>query len=165
MNGLRRGVALAVAVLAAATLGVSGCGSGDDAAGGEAIAIGATLGGDAGEYAITLDASSAAAGAVTFEITNKGELEHEFEVIRTDVAADAFEVADGKAVIEEAGGEAEEAADGEAAEEEGEELEVEDIEPGDTVTLEAELEAGRYAIICNLPGHYEDGMRTGFTVD
>ena len=27
------------------------------------------------------------------------------------------------------------------------------------------LEAGHYVLVCNLPGHYELGMATNFTVD
>jgi uncharacterized cupredoxin-like copper-binding protein len=42
--------------------------------------------------------------------------------------------------------------------------EVEDIAPGTSATLSVELEPGTYAVICNLPGHYANGMHTTFTV-
>lgn len=40
------------------------------------------------EFKIVLGASSVPAGSVTFEVTNKGALEHEFVVFKTDLAAD-----------------------------------------------------------------------------
>jgi len=40
----------------------------------------------------------------------------------------------------------------------------EDIAPSTTATLSVDLKAGSYVIICNLPGHYEQGMHAGFTV-
>jgi uncharacterized cupredoxin-like copper-binding protein len=44
--------------------------------------------------------------------------------------------------------------------------EVEDIEPGETVTLEWTLkEAGDYELACFEPGHYEQGMVMYFTVE
>jgi len=33
-----------------------------------------------------------------------------------------------------------------------------------TVTFTVDLEAGTYQLVCNLPGHYEAGMHTVFTV-
>ena len=38
------------------------------------------------------------------------------------------------------------------------------VVPGTTVTLPVDLKAGSYVIICNVSGHYEAGMHTGFTV-
>jgi hypothetical protein len=48
--------------------------------------------------------------------------------------------------------------------------EVEDIPVGDTPTLTVDLTAGSYVLICNIfdesenEAHYQEGMRTGFTV-
>jgi uncharacterized cupredoxin-like copper-binding protein len=42
--------------------------------------------------------------------------------------------------------------------------EIEDIQPNSTQKLEVDLEAGKYVLICNLPGHYQQGMHVGLTV-
>ena len=53
--------------------------------------------------------------------------------------------------------------------EEGEGLElvdeIEDIEGGSSQSLTVNLDAGSYVLICNLPGHYAQGMHAGFTVE
>jgi uncharacterized cupredoxin-like copper-binding protein len=43
--------------------------------------------------------------------------------------------------------------------------EVDDIEGGSTQSLTVNLDAGSYVLICNLPGHYGQGMLAGFTVN
>ena len=51
--------------------------------------------------------------------------------------------------------------------------EIEDIAVGDTPTLTVSLDAGSYVLICNIVEdegdetivHYQQGMRTGFTVE
>lgn len=103
------------------------------------------------DYSITLDESSAPAGDVTFDVTNDAEQPHEFVVFKTDLAEDSLPVdADGN--VDEAG--------------EGVELidELEDIAPGDNPSLTVTLDAANYVIICNIPGHYKQGMHTTFTV-
>ncbi len=39
-----------------------------------------------------------------------------------------------------------------------------DLPVGESKTLELDLEAGKYALVCNLPGHYAAGMFADFTV-
>jgi uncharacterized cupredoxin-like copper-binding protein len=94
---------------------------------------------------------------VTFEITNDGpEDVHEFVVIRTDL--DVAELpTDADGAVDEAG--------------EGIEVidEVEDLPVGETQTLTVDLEAGSYALVCNIwdeeegEAHYQMGMRTAFS--
>jgi uncharacterized cupredoxin-like copper-binding protein len=110
------------------------------------------------EFAVGTDPASASAGSVTFNIENKGPDDtHEFVVIRTDL--DPTELpTDEDGAVDEAGA--------------GMEVvdEVEEIPVGDTPTLEVELTAGSYVLICNIfdeeeqEAHYSEGMRTGFTV-
>ena len=42
--------------------------------------------------------------------------------------------------------------------------EVEDIAPSTSTSLTVTLEPGTYAMLCNLPGHYAQGMVTTFEV-
>jgi uncharacterized cupredoxin-like copper-binding protein len=103
-----------------------------------------------GEFFIKPQSSSAAAGPVEFKLTNGGKLGHEFVVIRTNLAPDKLPTtSDGRADEEKAG-----SVPGEA----------EELAPGKTQSLRLTLNPGRYVFICNLPGHYTSGQRTGFTV-
>jgi uncharacterized cupredoxin-like copper-binding protein len=102
------------------------------------------------DFSITLDESSAAAGELTFDVTNDAEQTHEFVIFKTDLAEDALPTADDGTVDEE--GEGIELVD-----------EIEDIEAGSTQSLTVTLDAGNYVFICNLPGHYAQGMHTTFT--
>jgi uncharacterized cupredoxin-like copper-binding protein len=42
--------------------------------------------------------------------------------------------------------------------------EVADLPAGESETLELDLEAGKYALVCNMPGHYAADMYADFTV-
>ena len=39
-----------------------------------------------------------------------------------------------------------------------------DLAAGASKTITLKLAAGHYALICNLPGHYQAGQHTDFTV-
>jgi len=139
---------LAVLMAAGLALAASSCG-GDEAT----VAI--TL----QEFAVGADPTSVSAGSVTFEATNEGPDDvHEFVVIATDLAITELPtVEDGS--VDEAG--------------EGLEVigEIEDIPVGETQSVTLDLEAGNYALICNIydaeedEAHYQEGMRTSFTVE
>ena len=103
------------------------------------------------DFSIALDTTTASAGKVTFAITNDGPSEHEFVVFKTDLAPDALPT------LPE--GEADEEGAGVTLVDE-----VEDIAAGSTNELTVDLEAGSYALVCNLPGHYAQGMSAAFTV-
>ena len=139
---------LVLAPLAALALIGTACGSGNDADGdtaGDGIAV--TL----KDFAIELGETSAPAGSVTFDVVNDGPSVHEFELIDTDIPADSFEVESGVAAT---------TADGGVIVDE-----VEEVAPGTTAGLTVDLEAGTYALVCNIANHYESGMFTSFTVE
>ena len=130
--------ALAVASIGALTL-LSACG-------GDNGGVGVTL----ADFSVTPDENSASAGDVTFDVTNDAEQSHEFVVIKTDLAEDQLplddegvdESADGVEVVDE----------------------IEDVGGGSEQSLTVNLDAGSYVLICNLPGHYAQGMHAAFTV-
>jgi uncharacterized cupredoxin-like copper-binding protein len=100
------------------------------------------------DFAIAPAATTAPPGTVEFDITNDGPSVHEFEVLATDVAPDALPV--DSSVVQ--------TQDSEIVDE------VENIVPGTSTGLRVDLVPGSYVIICNVPGHYEAGMHSGFTV-
>jgi uncharacterized cupredoxin-like copper-binding protein len=105
---------------------------------------------DAKHMYLTPDKLTAPAGPVSFEVVNEGVKEHEFVVLKTDTKAAnlAYVAADDKAVENEA-----DAVD-----------EIGSILAGDSATLNLNLEAGHYVLLCNIKGHYKMGMVSDFTV-
>ena len=99
---------------------------------------------------ITLSQESAAAGELRFDGVNQGSLTHEIEVLAVPegVDANALPLEDGVAATD-----ALELKD-----------EAEDIAPGTSASLSLDLAPGTYAVMCNLPGHYANGMHATFTV-
>lgn len=102
------------------------------------------------EWAVEVDAEGAMAGEVTFTIANRGTIDHEFLVVKTDIPDGEIPLVDNR------------------FEEDAEGLEVIDEIPefpkGETNTLTVNLESGNYQLLCNIAGHYEAGMHTAFVV-
>ena len=112
------------------------------------------------EFAVGTSTSSVAAGEVTFNATNDGpEDEHEMVVIKTDLAVDALPTTNDGSVDEE----------GEGVEAIGE---IAEFPVGEAASGTYTLAAGSYVLICNIvqdeadgpESHYQEGMRTAFTV-
>jgi uncharacterized cupredoxin-like copper-binding protein len=113
------------------------------------------------EWKMTVSPSTAAAGEVTFTIDNQGEKDHEFVVVKTDLAPDALPtIAEGP----EAGTVDENGTGFEAVDE------LEDIKAGtdNNVLTVTGLTPGHYVAFCNVHDedlvHYQKGMHTEFTV-
>ena len=98
-------------------------------------------------FSVTPSVQSVAPGSVTFQANIVGG-RHQLTVIRTDLAPDALPL-DGTTVA--VGG-----------------LDVvgatDALAVGETAQVSATLAAGNYVLICNIPTHYDRGMRTAFTV-
>jgi uncharacterized cupredoxin-like copper-binding protein len=110
------------------------------------------------EFSVATVPATAPAGEVTFDITNNGpDDQHEFVVIKTDLDFTQLPQNPDGSVDEES-------SDLDVVDE------VEAIDPGSGDTLTVNLEAGSYALICNIydkeekEAHYAEGMRAGFTV-
>ncbi len=152
-SAARRGV-----VLVAAAMLLVGCSSGATPS---AVAPASQAGSGGGtsvtaaltEYKVDLGATSAPAGPVTFQLTNKGTIVHEFVVFKTDLAGDKLPMSADGATADEAGA-------GMAVVDE-----VEDIEVGATPTLAVDLPAGHYVVLCNVEAHYKSGMWADFTTN
>lgn len=150
---------VAVSLTAVGMLVLAGAACSSDDEGGDTGSGGSTVAVTLQEFAVIPAPASAAAGEVTFEVTNEGPDDpHELVVFKTDLDPGALPTgADGS--VDEAG--------------EGLTLidEIEDIAVGDAPTLTVDLEAGNYALICNIyeasedESHYQEGMFVGFTVE
>jgi uncharacterized cupredoxin-like copper-binding protein len=147
---VRRGITLCAAAFAA--LAVAGCGSADKPASAPASAaagaIEVTLG-KPDELMLTLSATEAKAGKVTFHVTNLGTTEHEMVVVPLALGATPAVLADPST------GEAKEDASlGEVG----------STPAGKSGDVTLDLAPGRYALLCNEPGHFSGGMYTTLTV-
>lgn len=112
------------------------------------------------EYAVLSATTSAPAGAVTFNATNKGpKMEHELVVVKTSLAPDKLPTSADGSVDEE----------GTGVESVGE---IGEFPVGETKSTTFNLSPGSYVLFCNVVEsegsqtfvHYKLGMRTAFTV-
>jgi uncharacterized cupredoxin-like copper-binding protein len=98
---------------------------------------------DLNEWAVKPSATEVQAGKVRFVASNTGTMEHEMVVIRTDKAADDL-------------------GDGARVPETGTVGEIEEFGAGKTEAKTLTLKPGHYALVCNIDGHYKQGMRADF---
>ncbi len=101
------------------------------------------------EFVVTADPGNANAGGVSFNVTNDGTGLHNFRVIRTELAADALPVTSNR--VDETQVDIVALSSG-------------NIAAGANQAVQATLDAGGYVLICNVPGHYTQGMHLAFTV-
>jgi uncharacterized cupredoxin-like copper-binding protein len=97
------------------------------------------------EFSMVAKPAQVPAGKVTFDVANRGTILHEMVVVPGDGAA-ALKRPDG------------------TASEKGSPGEVPDVQPGKGGAVTITLPAGRYVVLCNLPGHFAGGMYTTLVV-
>lgn len=137
----RRLVALGTALVAAAFAAVpSGAPAADVRTAATTVAVRLK------EWNVIPSVPSVRAGKTTFAVRNVGQLDHDFVVLRTNRAPGKLPIA------------------GTSAKEVGRVGETPVFRPGQTRRLSLTLKAGKYVLICNVPGHYKAGMFVGFRV-
>lgn len=119
-----------------------------------AVAAGGTVSVSLNQWTITPSATTVPAGSVNFDVTNDGTVTHEFVVLQTDTPASEIPIKSFE-------GEADRINEDTAGTNVGE---TGDMEAGATQTLTLDLAPGHYVFVCNLPGHYGQGMHIDFTV-
>jgi uncharacterized cupredoxin-like copper-binding protein len=159
MMRIKRLAIAAIVILAAPV--AAGCGSDDEGDGGQAAtpqptATQTTTQPAAASRALTIrmtefafdpKETSAKAGKVTITAPNDGKVVHELVLLKTDKDP---------AALPKKGDEVDESTSvGEIA----------DVEPGSTKKATFKLAAGKYAMVCALPGHYQGGMYGSLTVE
>ena len=95
-------------------------------------------------------ATNFAPGTVTFDVTNGGQIHHEFVIVSGDPTGTTGDEPDRVSEANHIGGDSG--------------PEIGDMAPGQTKTLTATLPPGTYTAMCNLPGHFSAGMHFTFTV-
>ena len=101
------------------------------------------------DYKVATNLPSVKAGTIKIGVRNLASMEHNFEVIKTDLAADQLPVdpASAKAI------------------DIGKVGEIPKIPGGTSAAVTLDLAPGKYVLICNIAGHYQLGMHTGFIVE
>jgi uncharacterized cupredoxin-like copper-binding protein len=101
------------------------------------------------EFDLIADATSAPEGEVTFQITNEGGIDHDFVVIRTDLPIDQLPMVEKDNTIDLS------------------QVDVVGSTPvipkGGSDSLTLNMSAGRYILLCNVPGHWSN-MNAAFQV-
>ena len=101
------------------------------------------------DYKIVVNVPSVKAGKIKIGVRNLAAMEHSFQVLKTDLPPDKLPI-DGAAA---------------KAKEDGKVGDIPSIPAGKSASVTVDLVPGKYVFICNVAGHYQLGMHTGFTVD
>lgn len=133
------------AILLASLIPLAACGG---AAAPEVDATKGQIRVDLKEFAIPLTSTTMRAGTVTFVTRNVGGAPHSLVVIKTDAPPDKLPLDPQKQIVKE---------DGKVGG-------LDPLDPGKSGNLRLELPAGTYVLVCNVPTHYQLGMRSVLTV-
>lgn len=104
-------------------------------------------------FGLRLTDTTIPAGKFLFVDTNRGSVAHEFVLFKTERRAQNLPLLADKTVDEDSKL-LENVADSGS-----------DLVPGETRFVTADLEPGHYVLVCNLPTHYQLGMRLDVTVE
>ena len=101
------------------------------------------------DYKITVNVPSVKAGSIKIGVRNLGNMEHNFQILKTDLPHDKLPIDAGSA----------------KAKEDGKVGEIPSIAVGKSAAVTLDLAPGKYVFICNIASHYQLGMHVGFTVE
>ena len=107
--------------------------------------------GNVHEWGIDISAQRAKTGIVTFAIANFGTIPHEFIVVKTDFKSGDIPIGKNNRINE----------DGDGVEAINE---IAEFEVDTSHILKVMLAPGSYQLLCNIAGHYKNGMHVDFTV-
>jgi len=98
------------------------------------------------EFKVSPSPKTVSAGKVTFSVKNAGDVEHELVIVKTNTAASKLKVSNGRASTK------------------GTVKQIKDIGSGTSKSASVTLKKGHYVLLCNIPGHYGEGMHADLTV-
>lgn len=132
--------------------GVAACGSDPTFSGTTpSEAVSNKITGSVREWEIEVSAEKAKEGEVTFAIANFGSIPHEFIVVKTDFKPGEIPLGENNRFDEE--GEGIKAID-----------EIAEFDVDTSHVLKVNLKPGSYQLLCNIAGHYKNGMYIPFEV-
>ena len=151
-GGLMRNSQVRIALVLAAGLALVACGADPTNFGTLPTDVTSNkITGDVHEWGINVSAHKATAGDVTFAIANFGSIAHEFIVVKTDYELGKIPLGDNNRFDEDGAGV--KAID-----------EIKEFPVNTSEVLTVNLEPGTYQLLCNIEGHYQNGMFTDLTV-
>lgn len=146
MSNNRQSMLLAVAAIPLALGACGGSSAATRSEGGNAVIA------TQQDFSIQLSTGSVKGGNVGIKVQNTGKTDHELVVFRTDLDEAALPLGpDGK--VDEKGARITHL-----------DPEAEGVAPGKDKSITVDLAPGRYVLVCNLPGHYKQGMHAVLTV-
>lgn len=144
---MSRWVRCGVLAIALATLAACGGGGGGNATPKPSPE---RLAGQLKEFSVAFAKTSLPAGRVRFVVQNAGTVKHMFVVLRTDLAPDKLPVEGNVVDVKGAGvtlvGQ------------------IDPFDPGKVERKVVTVSAGAHVLICNVPTHYQQGMRAALTI-
>jgi uncharacterized cupredoxin-like copper-binding protein len=88
-------------------------------------------------------------GTVVFKVRNEGSMAHQLIVIKNDLPPEQLPVANGAIAMSQV-----------------RVLEsIDPIAPGATGEVRFDATPGKFVLVCNVPGHYQQGMAAAFLVE
>jgi uncharacterized cupredoxin-like copper-binding protein len=100
------------------------------------------------DFKLTANVPSVKAGTYKIGVRNLANMEHSFQVLKTDLPHDKLPIEGGA-----------------KAREDGKVGEIKSLAAGKSGAVTVDLTPGSYVLICNTAGHYQLGMHVGFTVE
>jgi uncharacterized cupredoxin-like copper-binding protein len=100
------------------------------------------------DFKLSANVPSVKAGTYKIGVRNLANMEHSFQVLKTDLAHDKLPIEGGA-----------------KAREDGKVGEIKSLPAGKSGAVTVDLTPGRYVLICNTAGHYQLGMHVPFTVE
>jgi len=147
-------VFLAYELLVAVALVVGACRSGDGAKSTVEAAPPQEVHVDLGEWKVDPAVVSGGPGVTNFifDAENHGGIPHELLIVKTDQDPASLPVAKGRVEVAKAGKLVSQVGS-------------DQLTPSALVSIPLKLKPGTYVFICNIPGHYKQGMYASFLVE
>ncbi len=101
------------------------------------------------EWSVTPSVAGVREGKVAFEVRNNGTMPHQLLVIKNDLPPEMMPVANGSIALSQV----------------NVVRSVEAAAAGSTSELSFDATPGKYVLVCNVPGHYQQGMAAAFLVE
>ena len=138
---MRKLVALISGIAVAASL--AACGGGGEARARTEVNVSLK------EWSVTPSTTEARDGTIVFKVRNDGSVAHQLIVVKNDLPPDQLPVANGQLATSQV-----------------RVLEsIDPIAPGATGEVRFDATPGKFVLVCNVPGHYQQGMATSFLVE